>query len=238
MYKILTIFLLGSFVLLQANCDNNAEKLKKVYSQIKSCKDNYIIWKDGTLMKYDDKRNENFEKRLKHADIEDMFADRYVKGKTGKPTINNDPGRYRNDLFFRKMYGNSAGAVRKNLRKINWFGKSVYVTRINGVDKKLQAVAKELARYPKLKKFLVPMAGTFNWRKISGTNRLSVHSFGAAIDINVKYSAYWKWNKGAYRYQNKIPMKIIEVFEKHGFIWGGKWYHYDTMHFEYRPELM
>ena len=26
--------------------------------------------------------------------------------------------------------------------------------------------------------------------------------------------------------------------EKHGFIWGGRWYHYDTMHFEYRPELL
>ena len=28
------------------------------------------------------------------------------------------------------------------------------------------------------------------------------------------------------------------IFEKHGFIWGGRWYHYDTMHFEYRPELV
>ncbi|NUM57423.1 MAG: M15 family metallopeptidase, partial [Bdellovibrionaceae bacterium] len=26
-------------------------------------------------------------------------------------------------------------------------------------------------------------------------------------------------------------------FESEGFIWGGKWNHYDTMHFEYRPEL-
>ncbi|MDD5211432.1 MAG: M15 family metallopeptidase, partial [Sulfuricurvum sp.] len=25
---------------------------------------------------------------------------------------------------------------------------------------------------------------------------------------------------------------------KYGFIWGGRWYHYDTMHFEYRPELL
>jgi peptidoglycan LD-endopeptidase CwlK len=33
-------------------------------------------------------------------------------------------------------------------------------------------------------------------------------------------------------------MEIVAIFEKHGFIWGGKWYHYDTMHFEYRPELM
>ena len=28
------------------------------------------------------------------------------------------------------------------------------------------------------------------------------------------------------------------IFEKHGFIWGGRWYHYDTMHFEYRPEMI
>jgi type I restriction enzyme R subunit len=24
----------------------------------------------------------------------------------------------------------------------------------------------------------------------------------------------------------------VQIFEKRGFIWGGKWYHYDTMHFE------
>ena len=28
------------------------------------------------------------------------------------------------------------------------------------------------------------------------------------------------------------------LIERHGFIWGGNWYHYDTMHFEYRPELL
>ena len=47
------------------------------------------------------------------------------------------------------------------------------------------------------------------------------------------------YNKhGAIPYRNKIPMEIVDIFEKHGFIWGGKWYHYDTMHFEYRPELL
>ena len=30
----------------------------------------------------------------------------------------------------------------------------------------------------------------------------------------------------------------VGLSEKHGFIWGGKWYHYDTMHFEYRPEII
>ena len=34
------------------------------------------------------------------------------------------------------------------------------------------------------------------------------------------------------------PTEIVAIFEKHGFIWGGKWYHFDTMHFEFRPELL
>ena len=34
-----------------------------------------------------------------------------------------------------------------------------------------------------------------------------------------------------------IPVEIVEPVEAEGFSWGGKWYHYDTMHFEYRPEL-
>jgi len=27
-----------------------------------------------------------------------------------------------------------------------------------------------------------------------------------------------------------MPQEIVDIFERHGFIWGGKWYHYDTMH--------
>ncbi len=43
---------------------------------------------------------------------------------------------------------------------------------------------------------------------------------------------------GSYPFKNRIPAEIVAIFEKHGFIWGGRWYHYDTMHFEYRPELI
>ena len=39
-------------------------------------------------------------------------------------------------------------------------------------------------------------------------------------------------------YENKIPAEIIQVFERHGFISGARWYHFDTMHFEFRPELL
>tara|TARA_B110001454_G_C12723292_1_gene436290 strand:+ start:1169 stop:2140 length:972 start_codon:yes stop_codon:yes gene_type:complete len=98
---------------------------------------------------------------------------------------------------------------------------------------------------------------TFNWRNIAGSHRLSTHSFGTAIDLLTDHPAqYWLWDeikrnpdqakKGESAYEHDhfvpsqrpyIPLKIIRIFEKHGFIWGGKWNHYDTMHFEYRPEF-
>jgi hypothetical protein len=69
-----------------------------------------------------------------------------------------------------------------------------------------------------------------------------MHAFAAAIDLNIDYSDYWLWHRpaadGSIAYRNRMPQEIVDIFERHGFIWGGKWYHYDTMHFEYRPELL
>ena len=68
------------------------------------------------------------------------------------------------------------------------------------------------------------------------------NSFGIAIDLNPSLGAYWKWERdqdrlGDMKRRLAYPGKIVRIFEKHGFIWGGKWYHYDLMHFEYRPEF-
>jgi len=30
----------------------------------------------------------------------------------------------------------------------------------------------------------------------------------------------------------------VEIFENNNFIWGGKWSHFDILHFEYRPEII
>lgn len=145
------------------------------------------------------------------------------------------------------MYGKSANEVKANLVPIFWLpktiNKSLMITSINGINKKLQAVSNDLDKLPdSLKKYITNPAGTFNWRTISGTERFSTHCFGIAIDINVDHSNYWKWDNRdtgqTLSYRNRIPIEVVEVFERHGFIWGGKWYHYDTMHFEYRPELL
>lgn len=242
MKKYLLILTIIGVALLQAKCDSNLKKLVMAYKQIKACKNNQIIWSDGAIMRYDDGDRETFEKILKNADIEDMFTHSYAKAPYSSPLHNHDAGRYRNDKFFRKMYGSNPSKVKRNLTLISWLGQKIKVTTVNRVDRQLKKIEKDLKRLlkqkPSYRKYLTPIGGTYKWRKIAGTNRLSVHSFGAAIDIRVKYSAYWRWSKGAYRYQNKIPLEIVKIFEKHGFIWGGKWYHYDTMHFEYRPELL
>jgi hypothetical protein len=35
-----------------------------------------------------------------------------------------------------------------------------------------------------------------------------------------------------------VPEKVVRSFERHGFVWGGKWLLFDTMHFDYRPEVL
>ena len=65
-----------------------------------------------------------------------------------------------------------------------------------------------------------------------------MHAWGAAIDLNTKFADYWLWSSKSL-YSNRIPPEIVEmIFERHGFIWGGKWWHFDTMHLKYRPELL
>ncbi len=229
--------------------DARKAALLKAYPGAFRFEGNTIVFPSGERIVWDDGRNKSPAELLANADVEDMFAYPYPPASVGeqRPRRDEDPGRVRNDDFFRALYGGSEGAVRATLTSVPWVsrigGGSVAVTTRFGVDKKLAAVSTELERLPKpLHQYLRPSSGTFNWRPIAGTNRLSVHSYGAAIDVNTHYSNYWRWDKqpsnGTILWRNEIPMEVVEIFERHCFIWGGRWYHYDTMHFEYRPELL
>ena len=203
-----------------------------------------VVFKDGTKIAVSDGReNKTFEEKLKSPTIRDQLSIPYPKGKpTAVPGKEEDPGRFRAIAFFDKMYGDcSKGAVEGKLVKVPWLpksgGGSVRVTPVNGVAEKLKAISEELdALPPQIKRHAHPSAGTFNCRVVADTGNRSAHAWGIAIDINTDSSDYWLWSKGAYK--NRIPWEIVEIFERHGFIWGGKWGHFDTMHFEYRPELL
>jgi D-alanyl-D-alanine carboxypeptidase len=241
MKKVIILFLIFQYGFSQ-DIPKNVKKLMKHYPQIIDFKDNKLIFDDMSVLIYDDEKNKSTQQLLENPDIEDQFFYEYELGKI------NDAGRIRNEAFFKKIYGNSKTEVERNLVEVNWCPKlisqKIRVTSINGIDKVIEKLSSELDNYPEYKTYLTNIAGTFNWRKIAGTNRLSMHSFGMTIDINTKYSNYWQWdckckNEDAkLNYRNKIPLKLVAIFEKYGFICGGNWYHYDTMHFEYRPELL
>jgi hypothetical protein len=195
----------------------------------------------------DGRENKTFEELLEKPDIDDMFYVPYPVGQDANPPARNeDPGRVRFEPLFTAMYGDcSRGEVAPKLRSIAWLPKHhggyVGVTKANGVDVALEAVSGELDELgDRFLKYLKPTAGTYDCRDVAGMRAKSMHSYGAAIDINSAYSAYWRWSasNNNSKWRNEIPIEIVRIFEKHGFIWGGRWYHYDTMHFEYRPELL
>jgi hypothetical protein len=117
----------------------------------------------------------------------------------------------------------------------------VLFNKKNGAAEALKEVRKDLKKAlklnPKLKKYLAG-AQTFCFRKIAGTPFLSSHSYGIALDLKPSLGRYWRWEKNWRKVkQIEYPREIVRIFEKYGFIWGGRWEHFDSMHFEYRPEF-
>ena len=90
---------------------------------------------------------------------------------------------------------------------------------------------------------------SWNWRNIAASQSRSFHAYGAAIDLLPKslggLETYWLWTANSvpewwntpYTRRFHPPDEVIKAFESFGFIWGGKWRYFDTMHFEYRPEI-
>lgn len=227
----------------QTSIPDGARILTMVYPDfVKGYDDGFVLFEDGSRMQYDDGREKSFVQKLDDSDIEDMFSFKYDR-RSWQPEYLQDAGRSRCEPFFKKMYGATEAEVKKNLVSVTWFGEKVLFTKVNGAADSLRAVAAELARHPELRAYL-KSSGTFYWRKVRGANRQSAHSYGMTIDIGVAKSDYWLWKnpgKGEtakIEYANRIPHEIVLIFEKHGFVWGGRWYHYDTMHFEYRPEIL
>lgn len=196
---------------------------------------------DGHLLPFDDGKDKNFPERLAKPDLEDMFHFPYRRDSFQIPTQeNHDPGRIRVAEFFSRIYHIEPGSIVSR----HFLGQKIQVhekllTEFSKVEHRLQDL---LHNAPELRKQLLPLGGTYVRRTIAGTSRASAHSYGMAIDVNPGRSAYWRWSREGSRAKispSQMPdPRIVNAFETEGFIWGGRWYHFDTMHFEYRPELL
>ena len=91
---------------------------------------------------------------------------------------------------------------------------------------------------------------SFQQRNIRGTENASYHSYGLALDLVPKSydrkNANWLWSTAFTDEWHLTPLEkrwsppqaVIDAFENNGFVWGGKWIHFDTIHFEYAPEII
>lgn len=157
--------------------------------------------------------------------------------------------------LYRELYGiTTKRSAKKLLTEVKLSGHYIKVhkslaKKIKSIDTKIIKLSKtdpEVRSY--LKNILSVQA--FNWRNIAGTNRKSNHSFGIAVDVlPKKYRKkilFWSWEQEKNENWMLLPQSslwvppdpVVKIFLEEGFIWGGHWDRYDTMHFEYRPELI
>lgn len=195
---------------------------------------------------FEDGKAKTFEQREETPDLADTLHDSYPdRLSQGSWPENFDPGRYRLDGFLKSIYGASESEVAAQLVTVDFCGHKVRFNKNNRAADALNAAGTELealkGKIPAIRPYLAELGGTFTWRPIAGTQRLSAHSYAIAIDLNPELGGYWRWEKNGnpsdMDRRRKYPEEIVRVFEKHGFVWGGKWYHFDLMHFEYRPEF-
>jgi len=155
-----------------------------------------------------------------------------------------------NREFLGILYGGlDRSKIESLLVRIDFLGARVTVHK--DIAEALKKVDAEIRKWDGAKDFISSIGSIdgYSWRPIAGTQRMSYHSWGLAVDIQPKRlggkAIYWLWEMERNKDWMLVPLEnrwnpprqVIEAFEKEGFIWGGKWPVYDNMHFEFRPEL-
>lgn len=70
--------------------------------------------------------------------------------------------------------------------------------------------------------------GCFMERNSRGSNKISNHAYGIAIDFKLPGDGFLaKWPDNS-----PMPFGVMEIFARHGFLAAGAFWGYDAMHFE------
>lgn len=90
----------------------------------------------------------------------------------------------------------------------------------------------------------------FNYRIVMGTDRLSNHSYGTAIDLNPLVNPYIvnriAYPKESQKYTDRTIYdigsinrddEIVKIFKSYNWVWGGDWRNPDYQHFEKKIDI-
>lgn len=179
----------------------------------------------------------------------------YPLGPLYEPTpVSDDDPTYCTEVLER-LWGVSEGQIRGHGASTTFFGRRLFLNQL-AVDA-LAEVEGDLAQMARtdrdVARWVENLAITYSYidRGIAGSDTRSHHAWGLAVDfVPGSYGGrhvYWRWSRVHDREGwHEIPLedrwtpplRVIETFEAHGFLWGGKWAHFDNIHFEYRPEII
>lgn len=185
--------------------------------------------------------------------FESIFYNYPLEWLTEPPPLTEEP-IYSTD-FLEVLFGHTESEIRTHGRSITFldhrmFVNSLLVDSLRAIETEIRAAAlteQTVARWIEG----LDITYSFIHRDIAGTQSRSFHAFGLAVDlVPVSYEGkqmYWRWSRVFNREGwSRIPMRrrwtpprrVVEAFERHGFVWGGKWSHFDNIHFEFRPEII
>ncbi len=221
-----------------------------------------LYWADGSFLPKEELQNKDqhwtllysYPKELKNPDT--FTAEEIEEIRQFSSPDNRQNGAGTPQYFFDAVYDcKTRISVEQHIKKTLFLGKQLNVhERIVPLLKKIEKEIRSAAKTDReVQNFIDDLYQTdgYYWRTIRDTNRKSFHSIGIAVDILPHRWGhkiiYWNW-QAEIDPENWMltplkdrwmpPEKVIRIFEKHGFIWGGKWAIWDDMHFEYHPELI
>lgn len=165
-----------------------------------------------------------------------------------------EPLRYCTDVQ-EALWGRSESRIREHARSATFLERRVFlnvlvVRALVDVEREIRAMA---AIEPDVAQWIeeLDIAYSLIDRGIAGTSRRSQHAWGLAVDLVPRSyegrQVYWRWTRAWNRRGwHQVPMaqrwspppSVVRTFERHGFLWGGKWARFDNIHFEYRPEIL
>lgn len=221
-----------------------------------------LYWAQGRLLRKEDRKNYTswrpYVDYLYPSEVPNpsQFAPEFIAHITSHVRDIRQGNTYPYNIALYDLLYNGATrrGIEANITRVDYLGHRVSVHQdilphILRVEEKIHRLAEQ---NPAVQKFVKTIGSTegYNWREVEDRPVRSNHSWGIAVDIlplkwgNKNIYWYWlsHWNDNWMLIPPERrwapPDEVIAAFESEGFIWGGKWLLWDTMHFEYRPELL